>query len=202
MIDENLICKSVIELWREAGKKCRREVSGTSMMPIIRDGNKVIIVYTHPKNIKLGDLIVFRSFENIVTHRVIGMHYIKCHKFFIEKGDFFFNSSIVAEEDVIGKVIAIENTDGIIDLDNRLWRLVSYTIVLYTHLTHPLVKGLQFAKRNLIRDTKKRFINLISKALFISLCLFPILIINIYKLYDKLSIKLKIKPNGKNKNVL
>jgi signal peptidase I len=104
---------------------------GRSMYPLIQDGAEVTLLYTHPRDIRTGDIFSYRQGQKIITHRVILKKIKNGKTFLIEKGDnaFFADAS---NTEVLGKVISLKNPDmnRPIRLDTRLWRLGNKLIVV------------------------------------------------------------------------
>jgi signal peptidase I len=88
------------------GIDVRIKTSGPSMFPLIRTGDKVIL--RPEKNLKVGDIIVFKRDDQMVCHRLVrvferdGIKYQTC-------GDTHFglDEPILANQ-ILGKVIKIE----------------------------------------------------------------------------------------------
>ena len=81
-------------------------VASNSMADIFYRGDAVIVEYTEPENIKIGDVLVFKYEGRVITHRVIGIETVNSILMFNTKGD--ANDSpdgfITSENEVIGKV--------------------------------------------------------------------------------------------------
>ncbi len=103
---------------------------GDSMLPLIKDGDKVFIKRSQPTEMKVGDVIAFETPQSITIHRIIGKKIRNSLPLLIEKGDNNLHSSPVIEGDIIGKVFAIERSGRIIRLDTKLWRFIDYMIAV------------------------------------------------------------------------
>lgn len=89
------------------GINLRILVKGSSMFPILRTGDSVIV--TFPDNLRKGDIILFRKDENIVCHRIMKIINIGGKVFYITRGDsLLYEDGPVSSEDIIGKVLVIE----------------------------------------------------------------------------------------------
>lgn len=93
----------------EKGINLRILVKGSSMFPVLRTGDSVIV--TSPDNLRKGDIILFRKDENIVCHRIMKIINIGEQVFYITRGDsLFYEDRPVSSEDIIGKVMVIERS--------------------------------------------------------------------------------------------
>jgi len=97
-------------------------VESSSMIPTLNIGDVVIIVGVNPRDIKVGDIIVFDkvslipskksallSLRTPVIHRVISIVEVEGELFFVTKGDANVakDSWYVPEEGVLGKTVTI-----------------------------------------------------------------------------------------------
>lgn len=81
-------------------------VASNSMHPVFSKGDAVLIEYSEPEDIKVGDVLVFRHDNIIVVHRVVNIGNYNDSYYFNTKGDANdkqdnFN---IEEKDMIGKV--------------------------------------------------------------------------------------------------
>ncbi len=81
-------------------------VASNSMKPVFSKGDAVLIEYTDPEDIEVGDVLVFRHNNIIVVHRIVNKGNYNDRYYFNTKGDANdkqdnFN---IEEKDVIGKV--------------------------------------------------------------------------------------------------
>ncbi len=81
-------------------------VASNSMEPTFFRGDAVILEYTKPKNIEVGDILVFKHKNIIVVHRVVNIKNHNNKYYFNTKGDANDNEDKfdIEEKDVIGKV--------------------------------------------------------------------------------------------------
>ncbi len=63
-------------------------VRGTSMLPLLREGDIVFLIHKDPEEIKVGDVIVYRSLRgHLIIHRVIEIIRVGGELEFVTKGD-------------------------------------------------------------------------------------------------------------------
>ncbi|MEM0004003.1 MAG: signal peptidase I [Desulfurococcaceae archaeon] len=93
-------------------------VKGNSMLPLLREGDIVIIMNVKPSEINTGDVIVFKTFTGtLVIHRVIGITVEDNKYYYVTKGDnnpfpdftHFVDGKGVPYERVVGKVMGFNN---------------------------------------------------------------------------------------------
>lgn len=106
---------------------------GNSMLPLIKDGDKIFIKRSKPTEMKVGDVIAFETPNSITIHRVIGKKFRNGQLFLIEKGDNNLHSNHITEGNIVGKVFAVERSGRIIRLDTKLWRMMGSIIVFSSH---------------------------------------------------------------------
>jgi signal peptidase I len=123
---------TIIALWEDLYSKKQQSwltILSGSMMPLLQIGDKVLIQSVKPVDIRHGDLIVFKSPDKLIVHRVI-RRYNRLS--FLQKGDNTTNAEIVSSEHVIGKVIAIRKGGNIIYLNAGIWKLINLILTLFS----------------------------------------------------------------------
>jgi signal peptidase I len=78
-------------------------ISGFSMYPTLRPGDKVFI----KPGLRIGkfDIVVYDQNSKLIIHRVINIRSIGDRRLFTLKGDFDRTREIVREEQIIGKAV-------------------------------------------------------------------------------------------------
>ena len=81
-------------------------VGSGSMEPTYIRGDAIIYEKEKPKNIDVGDILVFEKDNKLITHRVVKKSKVNNNIYFYTKGD--ANKSVdnykITEEEVVGKV--------------------------------------------------------------------------------------------------
>ena len=116
------------ELWHELYAKKREAwltVFSGSMAPMVQIGDKVLVRQVALKQIRFGDIIVFKEADKLITHRVIGKRVDSQHIVFLQKGDNNTFATGIFAESVIGKVACIKKEDKYIRLDSFLGRCMN-----------------------------------------------------------------------------
>ena len=88
-------------------------VEGVSMWPTLRKGFLVRYSPINIDRLEIGDIVVLRGAgrlgeTRLKVHRFLG----RVGPFVLEAGDNAFSCSLVAEKDILGKVIAARDLDG------------------------------------------------------------------------------------------
>jgi len=109
------------------GQRFKLRVTGPSMAPLLRPGDRVIAESVRPAELVRGDLVVVRRSEDLVTHRLIFIDARGWHT----KGD---NSLIldppIISDAIMGRVVAIERGNQSIDLRTGYWNTVNGWLAL------------------------------------------------------------------------
>lgn len=81
-------------------------VASNSMRPVFSRGDSVLLEYSKPEDIEVGDVLVFRHNDIIVVHRVVNITTRNDHYYFNTKGDANEkqDSFKIEEKEIIGKV--------------------------------------------------------------------------------------------------
>jgi hypothetical protein len=109
------------------GKEITLESDGTSMIPLICAGDSVVITPISISDVQVGDVVVFKSRDQFIVHRVVGRQGVS----FLEKGDNAFACRELAPGTVLGKVIRVQRGDRSWGLDTVAWRAVNRAVAAY-----------------------------------------------------------------------
>lgn len=109
---------------------------GFSMYPFIHDGDILTISPVSTNEIKSGDIILYKSFDNrIVVHRVIGKTKINNHEILKVRGDALMGApEYILTSQVIGKAIKQRRNSNVVDLQ----KLVSKFFAQIWLITYPI----------------------------------------------------------------
>jgi signal peptidase I len=123
-------------------KDLRIRVTGTSMIPFIRNGEYVTIKRVKPSRLNSGDIVFFRGLDNeCILHRIM----LKGNNengtpVFQTKGDAMMAfDAPVSEDRILGRVFRIEKKDihgiaKITDLQSGKWRIINHLLALIHRL--------------------------------------------------------------------
>lgn len=114
--------KAALEMWRQSGESHYLPLRGTSMLPLLRDGDQVLVSH-HLGNLQRGDIVVFHRAGELLAHRVLRVLVDDGRKALITKGDHVFEPDpTIAQEELIGRVLAIRRGDRKMNIDTPAWR--------------------------------------------------------------------------------
>jgi signal peptidase I len=116
------VIHATLDLWRAQGKQHSISITGDSMLPLLHDGDRVLVTHDCAK-IEPGDVIVFWQAERLFVHRITQRTQINGQIYWRTKGDNApdVDPPITAAQ-IIGKVIAIQRGANEIDVTTRAWR--------------------------------------------------------------------------------
>jgi signal peptidase I len=120
------------EVWSQAGEQHFIPITGRSMLPLIRAGDRVLVAHGSA-DVQRGDVIVFQCQGRLVAHRVLRVECHSSERVFLTKGD---NSRhfdpLVNAKKVVGRALAVEREGRRISLDTAPWRVMGWLIALVT----------------------------------------------------------------------
>jgi len=141
------------------------KVNGMSMYPFMRDGDIIKITKITAKDMKIGDIILFKTSEDIlVAHRLIS----KNKETYLTKGDARLGSdSKIMKSHLVGRTSSIQTRNGIdIPLDTKMIRFLFYIMALHSRtwdeVTRYLTKNNHII-RNALSATEGEFYLIINK---------------------------------------
>ncbi len=123
------VMDTALELIKHSEGEYYLQVSGISMLPLVRAGDYVRIKKISG-DLHRGDIVVFQKSNGLITHRVIRISKTYGNGMtLLTKGD----NSIVPDPPIIsnviiGKVIAIRRNNREMRLDNSLWQFTNHLI--------------------------------------------------------------------------
>lgn len=115
-----------------AGKALRFRAPGVSMLPLVRDGDVLLVRPVHPAAVRVGDLVLCSSEAGrIVVHRVVRRLAGPDARSFTVQGDAAARADgAIPEAQVYGRVVAIERGAAHIDLDRPVMRTLGWLAAL------------------------------------------------------------------------
>jgi signal peptidase I len=119
---------------------------GSSMVPLIKPGSKVFVDSSIKRDYRPGDIICFlKNSSTLFAHRLIKWEFHNEKKFAVEKGDNVYGFSLIPYEQIIGKVIKIENNKFIIDLNSSKWRSINAILAKIAYIQVLLLKAIPYS---------------------------------------------------------
>jgi len=126
------ITDAVLEIWAERGARNRIKIAGNSMLPLIVDGDGVLVEHGATE-IRRGDIIVFRYGNDLAAHRVLSIHRGDDGPTYVTKGDNAPRSDPpLSAGEIVGRVLAIERGGRHLPLDTPAWQALGWLIAAGT----------------------------------------------------------------------
>jgi signal peptidase len=99
------------------GKRVRFRAPGRSMYPTIRENEAITVEPVAPQDVKVGDIILYRSGESVVAHRVMRIERGKGDtlRFILREDTWGTLDEPVEAEQILGKVVSVERAGRNID---------------------------------------------------------------------------------------
>ena len=111
----------------KTGYKVKTRAGGNSMFPFIKDNTWIEITPLPRKKIKKGDVVVFRSNQKILAHRLIQID--KTNDIYLTRGDFCQKmDNPLSRSEILGKVIKVHKKYRIVNHLNPVNQLINYII--------------------------------------------------------------------------
>jgi signal peptidase I len=100
------------------GKCVRFRAPGRSMYPTIRENEAITVEPVAPQDVKVGDIILYRSEQSVVAHRVMRIETGKGDtlRFILREDTLGTLDAPVEAEEVLGKVVSVERAGRDVDL--------------------------------------------------------------------------------------
>jgi signal peptidase I len=116
----------------KSGRSVRFRARGTSMSPLVRDGDVVLVQPVEAGSIRVGDLVFFSQEPgNIVVHRVIRKQAGPEGVQFTVQGDQVSRpDGVIPMSQVYGKVVAVDRQGVRIETDRPVMRILGWSMVL------------------------------------------------------------------------
>ncbi|PXF61402.1 MAG: signal peptidase I [Candidatus Methanogaster sp.] len=140
---------TIIDLWADLHHQKQESwlpVLSGSMIPLLQIGDDVLVQSVSPNSIRPGNIIVFKSRDKLIVHRVI-RRYDNGSPAFLQKGDSTTTAEIIRGEDVIGKVIAVRKGSRIIRLNDGIWKVINCALTLFSSSVYHLNPENPFLKK-------------------------------------------------------
>lgn len=110
-------------------------VEGNSMYPTLHDGDVVLLVGAKPSDLKVGDIIVYKSGGKYIIHKIISIEIRNGKYYFITQGE---NNPLpdrpVPEDSVVGRVVFRIPLIGVILQEPFKYIIISLLIAIFIAL--------------------------------------------------------------------
>ena len=135
---------AIAENFLKDGKTVRVTAGGSSMFPYLLKGDVAIIEPEKIENLKKGDVIVFKTSEKFIAHRLIRIKKDERHGLhLISKGDFRTDyDHPVTKNSYLGKITAFERNGKEISLTSENRKKVHKIMAFFSTISFPVLKVL------------------------------------------------------------
>ncbi len=100
-------------------------IVGTSMVPFLVDGNKVLVRFEKVENLRCGDLVTYKTGNELITHRIIGI----IDNRILTKGDYLsLPDKLMDKDSLIGKVIIIFRNNKNLNMEQGKFAVINLII--------------------------------------------------------------------------
>jgi hypothetical protein len=130
---------AVMALWRQSGEQHWIYTQGESMLPLIREGDRLLLSY-NLTTVRAGSIIVFSPNGRLIAHRVLRI-LPGSPPHFITRGDNSCRFDVrISADEVLGHVLAVQKQNrllgresvGVIALERPKWRAIGWLVVAVT----------------------------------------------------------------------
>jgi len=140
----------------------------SSMAPLIRPGDEVLVSRSTPRDVCFGDIVVFRRNNDLIVHRAPGTRRRGEDTMLLEKGDTGMDLSPVSASSVVGRVISVRRHGKPINLSLRPSRSVNQLMsvwILATALGIGWLKSSRFRLLRIVASPLAQAMTLVTNAL-------------------------------------
>jgi len=135
------------ELWEQLlidNGECWGKIISSSMHPVIKRGEQVLVERALVGKVRFADIIVFKRNGQLIIHRVLGKHNFREESHFLEKGDATLLAGFVPVEKVIGRVRAIKKSHRTIQTISGRGRILQLVLAFISYTSLKLWAVLEF----------------------------------------------------------
>jgi len=142
----------------QAGTAVRFRASGASMLPLIQEGDILLVKPVAPCQIRVGDVVLFITKEcRPLVHRVIKRQkQAQCYSFLLKADQASEEDGLIAQEEVLGRLESVERAGREISMRSLAYRMMGLGLAWRSRgLKFPQFGGL--AKSQLSRKKPETF---------------------------------------------
>lgn len=138
---------AALALWKQTGRHYPMAMHGSSMRPLLRDGDQIEVIYGTGQ-LHRGDVIVFKLGEQVVAHRLLKIRRGGDTLRFLAKGDNRLDADLLLDSgQVLGRVLSVTRTGHTLPLDTTAWRTIGWLIARLGEIQVSLLEPNQMAGR-------------------------------------------------------
>lgn len=170
------VLDGALEVWSQARKHQWFPVTGRSMLPLLRDGDRVLVAHGCAC-VRQGTIVAFWRDGDLIVHRVLRVARSQAGITFITKGDNIAHCDHpLSRDQLVGRVLIIQRGDRVVSLDTPAWRLSGWLIANGTLLWLTWYRSARTLKHKLLGTNPYRLTALLCQGIRASGSLFRNLI--------------------------
>jgi signal peptidase I len=128
------------------------DLTGLSMYPSIRAGDRCRVTAVDTDSIRVGDVILTTRETRLFAHRVVAVHAGPPRQWIIKGDTLLIPDPPVAEEDILGQVVGVERGGRFLDLRTRSRRMVgAFMAAVSAPYSIAFVRAMLFRRRVLAK---------------------------------------------------
>ncbi len=165
MKSENINSQTIVDFAEtilDENHLLRIRMHGFSMYPFLKAGDVGIVDKCLPNQLKIGDVVVFKSHHKLVAHRLVAIKNENNQTFYIAKGDKnkFLDTAFPADA-LFGRINSIERNGKLIKIESKTMKFKSFLVlnfpkqVMRFHNSILRVKNLFSSARLQIKSLRK-----------------------------------------------
>ena len=181
--------KAAFLAWEACGKRQTIKIAGNSMSPLLHDGCRAVVGPT-PREIKLGDIVVYYRDDVLTIHRIVTVKRVKDEVLFRTKGDncLTFDPVLTNKREIIGSVVGLVKGESSVNLDSKWWRMGGRLLAVYSCF-------IGFCTKPFLKVKKNKLVSLGAKILLVVFSIIPRVVSAVFQL--KLNKKRQFGKAGK-----
>ena len=149
-----------------SGHRMRFRAGGSSMWPTIRPGEAITVEPATATEVKLKDIVLYRTGRGVIGHRVVGIANQNGELVLLARGDADQGAGEpVAAKQLLGKVLAVEREGRNIDLTSRRAKMKHFMRTCALSLKSSIILSKLIRQRNTQACSSKRCTFLVVVAL-------------------------------------
>jgi len=120
------------------------QVKGQSMWPFLLDGDKLIIKKAVASELRVGDVILYASNNDLICHRLVRIMGKNGKYLLYARGDNSTSASEqISETKILGKAIGIINGDRMVFMKSWYYAVLNKLIVFIYPIVSKIIKSIE-----------------------------------------------------------
>ncbi len=128
----------LVEILLDEDQQLSFSMQGYSMYPTLRTGDKGIVQKWNANDVKIGDIVVFKTNNKLVAHRLIDIYYREGVRIFIAKGDKNNHTDEPFDGSaIVGKITSFQRKKRILRMDSTGMKLRKFSALHFSKFAIP-----------------------------------------------------------------